>query len=358
MSNNKRGRRKEEKLWKFLKLIAPGTPLGQGLKIILQADRGGLIAVGGNTEKVLSVTEGGFKVNCCLTPASLAELAKMDGAIILSKDTKRILYANTQLVPDYLISTTERGTRHRAAERMAKQTNCPVIAISQSRRVITLYQGKTKYVLKSILELMSEANQALQTLERYRAAFNEILIGLELLEFQDEVRLIDVIKAIQRGEMIKRIKEEVERDIVELGEEARLIEMQVKEIVGNTLNESEQIIQDYVKGNYKTAFLELEEISTEKLLETPDIMHILGYGTDAENLDLSVSPRGYRILSKIPHLPQGVVKNVVSALGNLPNIMNSTVLESTKIKEVGERRANSIKRELEQLKDKAFLGKR
>lgn len=358
MSNNKRERKKEEKLWKFLKLIAPGTSLGQGLKIILQADTGGLIVVGGNTKKVLSAIEGGFKVNCYLTPASLAELAKMDGAIILSKDTKRILYANTQLVPDYLISTTERGTRHRAAERMAKQTNCPVVAISQSRRVVTLYQGKIKYVLKSAPELMNKANQALWTLERYRVAFNEILIGLELLEFQDEVRLIDVIKAIQKGEMIKRIKEEVERDIVELGEEARLIEMQLKEIVGNTLNEAGQIIQDYVKGNYKTAFLGLEEISTEKLLEAPDIMRVLGYGTDTEDLDLSVSPRGYRILSKIPHLPEGVVKNMVSALGDLPNIMNSTVLELTEIKEVGERRANSIKRELEQLKDRAFLGKR
>ncbi len=353
MSGNKRERRKEEKLWKFLKLIAPGTPLGQGLKIILQADTGGLIVVE-NTEKTLSAVEGGFKVNCGLTPASVAELAKMDGAIILSKDTKRILYANTQLVPDYLISTTERGTRHRAAERMAKQTNCPVIAISQSRQVITLYQGKIKYVLKSTPELINEANQALQTLERYRTAFNEILIGLELLEFQDEVRLIDVIKAIQRGEMIKRITEEVERCIVELGEEARLIEMQLKEIVGNTLNETRQIIQDYVKGSCKTAFLGLEEISTEELLETPDIMRILGYGMDAENLDFSVSPRGYRILSKIPHLPQGVVKNVVGALGDLPNIMNSTVLELTEIKEVGEKRANSIKRELEQLKDRAF----
>jgi len=355
MPENKKG--KEERLWIFLKMVSPETALGQGLKIILQAETGGLIVIG-DTEKALSAIEGGFKVDCYLTPASLAELAKMDGAIILSKDVKRILYANTQLVPDYLIPTTERGTRHRAAERMAKQTNCPVVAISQSRHVITLYQGEKKYVLKSVPELINRANQALQTLERYRTVFNEVLTELDLLEFQDEVRLIDVIKAIQRGEMIRRIKEEVERYIIELGQEGRMIEMQLKEIVGNTLNETRQIVQDYLKGDYRKASLELEETSTEKLLETSDIMRILGYGTNSENLDLSVFPRGYRILFKVPHLPASVVENVIAALGDLPNIMNSTVLELTEINEVGERRAGSIRRELERLKNRAFLGKR
>lgn len=355
MPDDRKGR--EKKLWTFLKMVSPETDLGQGLKIILQAETGGLIVIG-DTEKVLSAIEGGFKVDCYLTPAALAELAKMDGAIILSQDVKRILYANTQLVPDYLIPTTERGTRHRAAERMAKQTNCPVIAISQSRRVITLYQGETKYVLRSVPELISKANQALQTLERYRAAFNEVLTELDFLEFQDEVRLIDVIKAIQRGEMIRRIKEEIERYIIELGGEGRLIEMQLKEIVGNTLNETRQIIKDYVKGDCEKAYLKLKEISTEKLLGTDDIMLILGYEANPENLDLSVFPRGYRILFKVPHLPASVAENVVTALGDLPSIMNSTVLELTEINEVGERRASSIRRELERLKNRAFLGKR
>lgn len=355
MPEDKKG--KEEKLWTFLKIVSPGTTLGQGLKIILQAKTGGLIVIG-DTEKVLSVVEGGFKVDCYLTPAALAELAKMDGAIILSRDAKTILYANTQLVPDYLISTSERGTRHRAAERMAKQIDCPVIAVSQSRHVITLYQGETKYVLGSVPELINRANQALQTLERYRAAFNEVLTELDLLEFQDEMRLIDAIRAIQRGEMIRRIKEEIERYIIELGGEGRLTEMQLKEIVGTTLSETRQILQDYVKEDYEKVCLELEVISTEKLLEAEGIMRILGYGTKPENLDLSVLPKGYRILSKVPHLPVSAVENVVAALGDLPNIMNSTVLELTEINEVGERRAGSIKRELERLKNRALLGKR
>ncbi len=339
---------------KFLKLVSPGTSLGQGLKIILQAGTGGLIVVG-DTEKVLSAIEGGFKVDCYLTPTSLAELAKMDGAIILSEDIKRILYANTQLVPDYLIPTGERGTRHRAAERMTKQTGCPVIAISQSRQTISLYQGDMKYVLKTLPELISKANQALQTLEGYRATFHEVLMQLELLEFQDEVRLLDVVKAIQRGQIIKKIKEEVERYVVELGEEARLIEIQLKEIIGNSLHENRQIIRDYAKKDYEQAFRQLQGISMEELLDLTDITNALGHGTSSENLDLSVFPRGYRILSKVPHLPSAVIENVVKALGDLPSIMNSTVLELTEINEVGERRANSIKRELERLKDRALL---
>ena len=339
---------------KFLKLVSPGTSLGQGLKIILQAGTGGLIVVG-DTEKVLSAIEGGFKVDCYLTPTSLAELAKMDGAIILSEDIKRILYANTQLVPDYLIPTGERGTRHRAAERMTKQTGCPVIAISQSRRTISLYQGDMKYVLKTLPELISKANQALRTLEGYRATFHEVLMQLELLEFQDEVRLLDVVKAIQRGQIIKKIKEEIEKYMVELGEEARLIEMQLKEIIGNALHENRQIIRDYAKKDYEQAFLQLQEISMEELLDLTNVTNALGYGTSSENLDLSVFPRGYRILFKVPHLPSAVIENVVKALGDLPSIMNSTVLELTEINEVGERRANSIKRELERLKDRALL---
>jgi len=353
----KNGKVKEEDFFKFLKLVAPGTLLGQGLEIILQASTGGLIVVG-DTEKVLGAIEGGFKVNCHLTPTSLAELAKMDGAIILSEDIKRILYANTELVPDYLIATGERGTRHRAAERMAKQTSCPVIAISQSRRTISLYQGNMKYVLKTPPELMSKANRALLTLEGYRATFHGVLTQLELLEFQDEVRLLDVVKAIQRGQIIKKIKEEIEKYMVELGEEARLIEMQLKEIIGNTLHENRQIIRDYAKKDYKQVFLELEEISMDELLDLTNITNALGYGTSSENLDLSVFPRGYRILSKVPHLPSAVIENVVKALGDLQSIMNSTVLELTEINEVGERRANSIKRELERLRDGALLVKR
>lgn len=345
----------DEELLKLLKLVSPGTDLREGLEIMLQGGTGGLIVIGDN-EKVLNAIDGGFQVNSPLTPMALAELAKMDGAIVLSRDARRILYANTQLVPDYLIPTQERGTRHRSADRMAKQTGCPVIAISQSRNIITLYQGKIKYVLKSLPELLRRSSQALQTLERYRMAFSEVLRELDVLEFKDEVRLFNVVNVIQKGEVIKRIKEEVDRYIVELGEEARLVEMQFKEIIGDTLRETEKVIKDYAKDKVK-AKERLDSLDLDKLLETATIAETLGYGSKPESLDLALFPRGYRVLSRIPRLPRVVVDNVVNSLGNLLNIMKATPAQLTEIDEVGEKRATAIKLELERLRDRALVGK-
>jgi len=344
----------EEELGKLVKLVAPGTPLRKGLEMILQLSTGGLIVVG-NTEKVLSAIDGGFQVDYPLTSTALAELAKMDGAIILSHDAQKILYVNTQLVPDYLIPSEETGTRHRNAERMAKQTNCPVIAISQSRNTITLYKREIKYVLKSLPELICKANQALQTLERYRGAFDNVLVELEVLEFQAEVSLLNVIKVIQKGEMIGRIKREVDRYIVELGEEARLIQMQLKEIVEKSLRETQQIIQDYVRDDYNKAIAKLRLLTSDELLELSTIAEDLGFGAKQKDLDIPVFPKGYRVMSKIPRLPKVVVENVVKSLDNLQNIVKATPNELTKIDEVGEKRANLIKIELERLKNRALM---
>lgn len=345
----------DEELLKLLKIVSPGTDLREGLDIILQRGTGGLIVIGDN-EKVLNAIDGGFQVNSPLTPMALAELAKMDGAIVLSKDSKRILYANTQLVPDYLIPTEERGTKHRSADRMAKQTGCPVIAISQTRNTVTLYQGETKYVLKSLPELLRRSGQALQTLEKYRIAFDGLLRELNVMEFKDEVRLLNVVNVVQKGEVIKRIKEEVDRYIVELGEEARLVEIQLKEVVGDTLKELEKVIMDYAKDGVK-AVEKLDSIELDKLLEINIIVEALGYEPTPESLDLAIFPRGYRVLSKIPRLPRVVVDNVVGSMGSLVNIIKATPAQLTEIDEVGEKRANTIKTELERLKEKALIEK-
>jgi len=343
-----------EELLKLLKIVSPGTDLREGLEIILQRGMGGLLVIGDN-EKVLSLIDGGFQVNSPLTPAALAELAKMDGAIILSRDTGKILYANTQLIPDYLIPTEERGTRHKSANRMAKQTDCPVVAISETRNTITLYQKNNKYVLKSIPELLRRSAQALQTMERYRMTFNEALVILDILEFKNDVRLFHVVNVVQKGGVIKRIKEEVERYVVELGEEARLVEIQLKEILGVCLKETEQVIRDYAKENIKLANEKLNSLHLNKLLEISIIVESLGYEPKPESLDITVSPRGYRVLSKIPRLPKIVIDNVVSSFGDLYNIMKATPLELTEIDEVGEKRATTIKIELEKFKDKALV---
>jgi len=344
----------DENLLKLLKLVSPGTDLREGLEIILQRGTGGIIVIGDN-EKVLNSIDGGFQIDTPLTPTALAELAKMDGAIILTKDAKKILYANTHLIPDYIIPTEERGIRHRSADRMSKQTGCPVIAISQSRNTITIYYDKIKYTLKPLPELLRRSTQALQTLEKYRMTFNEVLNELDILEFRDEVKLFNVVVVIQKGEVIKRVKEEVDRYIVEMGEEARLVEMQYKETVGDAIEETQQVIKDYTKDNLEKTYEKLDSISLDKLLEFESILEALGYPPKPESLDLAVFPRGYRILSKIPRLPRVVIDNLVEVFGNLPNIMKATPAELREINEVGERRATAIKTELERLKDKALV---
>ena len=277
-----------------LKLIAPGTPIRNGLENILNAKTGALIAVA-DTDEVLNLVDGGFKLDVDFSAAKLYELAKMDGAIILSSDMKKILYANTQLLPSPEIQTNETGTRHRTAERTAKQTGALVISISQRRGIITLFRGNSRYVLKDSAEVISKANQALQIVEKYKKVFDSKINQLNEYEFNDIVILENVITAIQRAEMVMRIAEEVNRAIDELGEEGRLLEMQLDETVGDLEKQEMLIIKDYIApGRKRTAEKILEEIKKidyDNLLKSQKIANLLGY-EDFDNYDeIGVYPR-------------------------------------------------------------------
>ncbi|MDD2553460.1 MAG: DNA integrity scanning diadenylate cyclase DisA [Desulfotomaculaceae bacterium] len=346
------------KLLTVLRTVAPGTLLRDGLENILRAKTGGLIVIGDSSE-VMKIIEGGFVINAEFTPAGLYELAKMDGAIILSKDAKRILAANTQLVPDQSIPSSETGIRHRSAERAAKQTDTLVISISQRRGVITTYKGTLKYVLKDIGVLLSKANQAIQTLEKYRSVQDKVLLGLSALEFADAVTLFDVAKSIQRVEMVLRVVKEIEMYISELGVEGRLITMQMEELVANTEDEGLLVVQDYAMniGGEKTPSTILNIIRSwpsEDILELSLIARALGYPGSAGILDQHVLPRGYRILEKIPRLPLSVIDNLVKEFGTLSKILVATIEELDGVEGIGEVRARSIKDGLNRYREKVL----
>src|SRR3712207_5324869 len=239
---------KDKKLINLLKITAPGTQLRDGLDNILRAKTGGLIILG-DTEEILELVDGGFNIDSEYSPSYIYELAKMDGAIVLSSDLKKILYANTQLIPQASIPTFETGTRHRTAHRVTKQTGCIVIAISQRRNIITVYKNDIKYVLRDSSVILARANQALQTLEKYVSVLERVMSNLNLLEFQDLVTLFDVMTAIQRTEMVMRIVDEVERYIIELGNEGRLISMQLSELVKSVEEDGILLIRDYCKDD-------------------------------------------------------------------------------------------------------------
>jgi diadenylate cyclase len=348
---------RETTFTKILRMVAPGTVLREGIENILRAKTGGLIVVG-LTEAVQKLQDGGFSIQCDLTPSTLYELAKMDGAIIVSEDLKKVLYANTNLNPDHTLPASETGTRHRTAERVAKQTGQLVICISQRRNVITLYQGSFKYALKDIGVILTKANQAMQTLEKYKAVLDQALTNLSALEFEELVTLQEVILVLQRFEMVLRIKSEIRRYITELGSEGRLISMQLDELVSRVDEEAYLLVKDYAMlqddQTPHSVLSAIHELSSEGLLDGSAVARILGYNT-ANVSDEPVSSKGYRILNKITRLPQPVIENVVEHFGTFSNILAASIEDLDHVEGIGAVRARAIRDGLRRIQEQVFI---
>lgn len=346
--------KKDEFISDILKMIAPGTLIREGLDNILKAKTGGLIVIG-DSKEVLDIVDGGFGINQDYTPSRLYELAKMDGAIILSSDLKKILYANAQLIPSSQISTNETGTRHRTAERTAKQTGELVISISQRRNIITIFKGNYRYVLEDTSRVITKANQALQTVEKYKKVFDRKLSLLNEYEFNDIVTLENVVTSIQRAEMVMKIVEEVQKEIYELGEEGRLVEMQLEELVGGLEKEELLIIKDYIApGKKRTSERVLEEIRNslqDELMKPQLIVKLLGYDIFDNYDEVAVYPKGYRILNRIPKMPSNVVDNLVKSFKSFQHILAADLVALDEVEGIGEVRARNIKQSLHRMQE-------
>src|SRR5437763_5432079 len=263
--------------------VAPGRPLREGLDRILQASMGALIVVGDGPE-VLAICSGGFLLDAGCTPQRLSELAKIDGAIILASDASRIARANVHLVPNPHVPTSETGTRHRTAERVARSIPVPVISVSEDMSMIAVYVGDLKHPLEPIQRLLTRANQALQTLERYKNRLDTVSGSLSALEVEDLVTVRDVATVLQRAEMVRRIAEEIEGYIVELGTDGRLVLLQLEELMGGVEDDRRLVAKDYF---VRSPDWELEEVM-KRLARLP---------TD-ERLDLTAA-------AAVLHLPHG-----------------------------------------------------
>ncbi len=338
----------------ILPIVAPGTVLYDGLENVLRARTGALIVIG-DSEKVMQVVDGGYHINAELNPASLYELAKMDGAIILSSDAKKILLANTHLTPDSIIPTRETGSRHRTAERVAIQTGELVIAISQRRNLITLFKGNERHILREVGTILVKANQALQTLEKYKSVLDQALVGLTALEFEDLASLLEVATVVQRTAMVTRIAKEIELYICELGSEGRLVNMQLEELMFDLEDEGLLVLKDYIASldQLEKTREELFGRSYEELVDLNAVTKDMGYSN--QSVDLQMTPRGYRILRKIPKLPLPVIENLVRRFDNLQNIVGATIEELDEVEGIGEVRARSIKDGLRRLREQVLL---
>lgn len=347
---------KEDNITEILKLIAPGTPIRDGLENILRAKTGALLLITDNSQILKEVVDGGFTINEDYSSAKLYELAKMDGAIVLSGDLKKILYANAQLIPAREILTLETGTRHRTAERTAKQTGELVISISQRRSIITVFKGNDRYVLENTDVVLNKANQAIQTLEKYKKVFDNKLNLLNEYEFNDIVTLENVLVAIQRAEMVMRIVEEIQRQIYELGSDGRLVRMQLEELIGGLEKEELLIIKDYMVPTKKKQTPEkilekLEELTYEDLSNENIIARLLGYENFDNYDEVGVYTKGYRILNKIPRMPTNIVENLIGAFKSFQHILAADIESLDDVEGIGEVRARTIQQALKRMQD-------
>ena len=335
----------------ILKMIAPGTEIRSGLDNILKAKTGALIVIGDGKE-IEEIIDGGFTINQDFTPARLYELAKMDGAIILSEDLKKIIHANVQLIPDFSIQTTETGTRHRTAERVSKQTGKIVISISQRRGIITIYKDNLRHVLEDTERVTSKTNQALQTVEKYRMVFDNKISILTEYEFNDITTLNMIIESIQRAEMVMKIAEEVQKSIYELGIEGRLLKMQLDELTDGIEKEEKLIIKDYVeKKNAKTAFENIRKLSFDELAKQQIVAKALGINEVDNYNEITVYTRGYRILNKVPRMPNIIVVNIVRKFKSFQKLLSANIEELDEVEGIGEVRAKTIVQSLKRMQE-------
>ncbi len=348
---------RDERLLTVLQRMAPGTPLREGIDRIIKASKGAIIVIG-HAEEVDPLISGGFKLSAKFTAQRLSEVAKMDGAIVLDDSLERIMFANVHLVPDPKIPTSETGTRHRTAERVAKQTGKPVISVSESMRIVSLYVDATKHTLEEISSILFRANQALSTLERYRSRLDEVSSSLSALEMEHVVSLRDVVSVLQRGEMVRRIAEEIEAYVAELGSDGRLLELQLEELMSGVERQRRLVVADYNPDRRRkvdTILAQLDAIEANQLLESWRIASALGFADDNGGLDQSLAPRGYRMLSRIPRLPWTIVERLVDRFGSLARVMEADLVALDEVEGIGEARARSIKEGLARLAESSIL---
>ncbi len=352
---------REDRLGQSLRMIAPGTALRDAIDNIVKSRHGALL-VFADEEKIAPMISGGIDINVQLQPMILYELCKMDGAVLLNADGSRILHANVQLMPDARISSQETGTRHRTAERVAKQIDCLCISISAARDVLTLYVGYIRHSMESLRTILDKADQALQTLERFRTRWNQASTSLSLLEFQNAVTMYDVLRVLQRAEMMLVIVQLIEGYIVQLGSEGRLVQLQLEDMLIGVREDRMHILADYLPESVP-AHIESEgatpfgPVVSDDLLSLNSVAAALGFGADVAP-DKHVRPRGFRLLHKIPRLTDWAIDAVVSHFGDLNRLVESPLDELAAVPGVGFPRAREIKDGLNRIYETTLLERR
>ena len=330
----------QEEFLSILKLVAPGTSFRTAIDGALKTGKGALIVI--ENESLLPIIDGGFRINCKFTPQKLIELSKMDGALILSKDMKRINAANVLLTPSSQIKSAETGTRHKAAERTAKQTASLVIAISERKNEINLFYKNLKYHLKGTPDILRRANEHIQLLEKQRELFDKNIEKLNKMELRNNPSLSQAMLIIQKGRLIQKISEDLKRYVLELGNEGSLIKTRLKELIAGIEKETNLVIKDYTKLDIKKSKILLESLSYDELLDSDNILSVLAYESP-----VPMQVKGWRILSKTS-LTESDIAKIIKESGSLGKAIYSNAREFAPI--LGEDKTQLFREEINRIK--------
>ncbi len=329
--------------YEILRRFAPGTPLRDAAELILRQGSGALIIIGSGPV-IDAVCSGGFFLDGAQFSAPrMAELAKMDGGTVVDDDAKFIVRANVHFIPDPGISTQETGTRFRTAERLAVQTGRPILAVSEEgRRFAMVYHDGSKFELRAPTVLQAEANQTLNSLERLRRRLDEAELRLTHSEVDDIVTVRDVVKLIQRSALVVRLSADVERTVIELGGEGKLVAIQSADLAEGVEEMTQLVSDDYAKRrsrNRRPVLERLAGIPTEELYDAAGIASALGMDT----LDTVVRSRGLRILAGVPRLPEAVKESLIDHFRDFHKLLHASVSDLDKVEGVGRARARQLR---------------
>jgi diadenylate cyclase len=348
-----------------LQMVAPGTALRDGLERILHAERGALVVIG-DGPAVLSICTGGFLLDAEFSPQRLSELAKMDGAIIVSGDASRIARANVHLMPSASVPTSETGTRHRTAQRVARSIDVPVVSVSAAMNLITVYRHEESHVLQRVGRVMDRATQGLQSLQRFREKFDIALVTLTTLEVEDTVTVRDVLAVLQPAEQLVRIADETAGRLVELGDDGQLLRLQLQEVIEGVSEVRSLVVKDYARadGSPGAKFDEvamrngLDAVSSLGFEDLLDMRHVgtaVGLLPQDDELDASLDSKGFRLMHKLPRVPPALLDRIVEHFSSLQGIMRASVGDLEQVEGVGAARAKSIKEGLARLAENSIL---
>ena len=325
-------------------------------ELVMQQGTGALILFGSGPQ-VDDVCTGGFKLDgATFTAQRVAELAKMDGGIVVDDARSEILRANIHFIPDASIATDETGTRFRTAERLSLQTGCPVLAVSEeSHLVAVVFSGSTRFRLQSTTSLHDEANQRLGSIERLRRQFDDAVARLERYEVDGVVSNREIVSVIQRAAVIRRVAAELDPIAAELGDQAAVISLQAYDLVDGVDEVAELVNIDYQARKPRkgaSVYTTLDAIDADDLYDTGHVAAALGFLPMNE----PASPRGARVLAGVPRLPEAVADAILRKFGSYGRLRAASVADLDRVDGVGPTRAQTIRAYLDKLEEVGVTG--